>query len=433
MIVPILGLWHAPALVLAVRQEAPISLDEALRLAEQNAFGVKIGDAAVEKARQKAVEARGTLGPKLTLDATYTRFDKAQTSNFGGQSVVIRPIDSKDAKLTLSMPLDLAGVTGKAAKAASLNVQVAEANRAAVRNDLRQAVKRAFFSVLQAQESLKVTEEGVQRAVERLANAKKELEAGSRARVDVVRLETALAQAEADRIASLNGLSLARSAFNNALGRPIETEFELKPQPLWKPTDMTDAELTAIAGEQRPDLKALRLQRGVLAYVRQAEERGGVPSLNFSAVHSRSFGSGGFGSSTSSTTGTFALSIPIFDSGITRSRVKAARQDEQTVALQLEQATLAVSLEVRQAVATLRNADARIKVAEQQVALAQETYRLTSIKFEAGEGIPLEVADAGTQLTQAKTQLVNARYDFLRAIADLERAIGRDLTPEGTR
>jgi len=428
-----LGLWHVPALAFVALQQAPLSLDDALQLAEKNAFGVKIGDAAVEKARQRAVEARGTLGPKLTLDATYTRFDKAQTSNFGGQSVIIRPIDSKDAKLTLSMPLDLAGVTGKAARAASLNIQVAEANRAAVRNDLRQAVKRAFFSVLQAQESLKVTEEGVQRAVERLANAKKELEAGSRARVDIVRLETALAQAEADRIASQNGLTLARSAFNNTLGRPIETEFELAPQPLWKPTDMTDAELTAIAGEQRPDLKALRLQRSVLAYVRQAEERGGVPSLNFSAVHSRSFGSGGFGSSTASTTGTFALSIPIFDSGITRSRVKAARQDEQTVALQLEQATLAISLEVRQAVATLRNADARIKVAEQQVALAQETYRLTSIKFEAGEGIPLEVADAGTQLTQAKTQLVNARYDFLRAIADLERAIGRDLTPEGTR
>jgi outer membrane protein TolC len=55
------------------------------------------------------------------------------------------------------------------------------------------------------------------------------------------------------------------------------------------------------------------------------------------------------------------------------------------------------------------------------------------VKYEAGEGIPLEVADAATQLTQAKTLLVNAQYDYLRAIADLEHAIGKPLLPEEPR
>lgn len=414
-------------------QEGPLTLAEALKIAEQNAFGVKIADTSVEKARQRAKEAKGSLGPQVSLGATYTRFDKALTSDFNGNTIVTRPIDSKAAQLNFSMPLDIVGVTGKAVKAADLSIRVAEANRDATLNDLHQNVKRAFFSALQANESVKVASEAYDLAKERLENVQKEFNAGERARVDVVRLETALAQADSERIIARNAAEIAKNALNNVLGRPIQTPIELAPQPLWKPTAMTDDDLFNLATENRPDLKALRMQREVLAYVRMSEERGGLPSLNLSAVHSRTFGQGGFGSGASTTSGTVALSVPIWDSGITRARVKQARQDEMAAQVQLDQATLGVSLEVRQAMVNLRNADARVTVAEHQLTLAEENYRLTTIKFTAGEGIPLEVADASNQLTQAKTQLVNARYDYLRAIADLERAVGSDLMPEGTR
>lgn len=413
--------------------QGPMGLEDALKVAEQNSFAIRSANAAVEKARQRAREAKGNLGPRLTADATYTRFDRALTSNFGGSDVTTRPIDSKDGKLTLSMPIDIAGVTGKAVRAADRSVHVAEMNREAVRNDLRQSVKKAFFAALQAQEGVRVAEETLARAEDRLKNVKAELAVGTRAKVDVIRLETQVTQANADLIAAKNGASLALSALNNVLGRPIETPTELRPHPLWRPTQASEDGLIAIALENRPDLKALRIQQDVLAFVRMAEERGNLPSLSFAAVHSRTFGSTGFGASSANTTGTLALSIPIWDSGITRARVKAARQDEESLKVQREQAELGVSLEVRQAMLNLKNADARLQVAEKQVALAEETYRLTTIKFEAGEGIPLEVADASTQLTIAKTQLVSAKYDYLRAIADLERAIGKDLMPEGNR
>ncbi len=405
-------------------QSGPISLEDALRIAEQNAYSLRLSDTVVEKARQRAREVKGNLGPKVNLDASYTRYDKVPSGGFGGAE-----IDSKDGRLSLTMPIDVAGVTGKAVRAAEKNIQAAQASRDAARNDLRQVVKKAFFAVLQAEEAIKVVEESLLRSKERLKNAQAELAAGSRAKVDVIRLETQVSQAEADLITARNNAELARSALNNALSRAIETPVELKPQPLWRPVDQDEESLFAIAKENRPDLRSLRLQNEVLSFVRLSEERGGVPSLNFNAAHTRSFG----GSSTPLTSGTLALSIPIWDSGITRARVKAARQDEEAIKLTLEQAMLGVSLEIRQALANLRNSDARVKAAEHQVELAAETYRLTTIKFDAGEGIPLEVADASTQLTQAKTLLVNARYDYLRAIADLERAVGRDLTPGGSR
>ena len=90
--------------VLFVLQEPPkLSLDEALRIAHEKAFSLKIAESNIEKARQKVNEAKGALGPKLVLDASYTRFDKAQTTEFGGNTITTRPVDSKDAKLTFNI------------------------------------------------------------------------------------------------------------------------------------------------------------------------------------------------------------------------------------------------------------------------------------------------------------------------------------------
>jgi outer membrane protein TolC len=288
-------------------------------------------------------------------------------------------------------------------------------------------VKRAYFQVLQAQNQLIVVREGVDRAKEKLANAELELKAGTRAKVDVLRFETSVRQAENDQLQAENALQIAKNSFNNSLGRAIETPLDLEPVAFWIPTNQTDEDLVQLAKTQRPELKAVKLQSELQAFLRKVEERGNLPSLNLSVQHSRAFGQTGFGGSSGSTFGVLALSFPIFDSGVTRARVKAARQDEEQVKIQEEQLLLGISLEVRQARANLLNAASRLTVAKKSVELAQETFRLQTLRFQNGEGIPLEVADANTELTRAHTNLVSAEYDYLRSVADLERAIGGTL------
>lgn len=415
------------ALTLLQQQPQKLSLTDALRIANQKAFSLKISDSNIEKANQRIKEARGALGPKLTLDASYTRFDKAQTTDFNGNTIVTRPVDSKDAKLTFNMPFDITGVTGKVVRGAMVSRQIQILSRAAVKNDLDLAVKRAFLQVLQAKAQQQVAQEQVDLTKERLANVQKEFDAGARAKVDVLRLETQVKQSETDLITTQNNLVLAKQVLNNTLGRPIETPFDVEDPTFWQPTGLSDDELVALATNQRPELQANLMQIDLLALLREAEERGNLPSLNLSMNHSRTFGQTGFGTSSGSTVGVLALSWPIFDSGITRARVKQARQDEVQAKIQREQLTLGISLEVRQARTNLENANSRLAVAKKAVELAQETYRLQSLRFASGEGIPVEVADASTELTRAKSNLVAAQYDYLRAIAELERAIGGTL------
>lgn len=408
---------HAAASV----QGEHMSLDKAIEIATQNAFSVRIAESNVEKARRRIDEIRGNLGPRVTGGASYTRFDRA--SQGGG-------IENKSAQLSLSMPLDLFGVTKRGLKGSERSLSAAQETLEASKRDLALAVRRAYFNVLQAEAQVIVAEETKGRAEQRLTNAKAQFAAGAIAQIDVLRLETAVFQAETDLISARNGVQLAHQAFNNTIARPIDTPVVLQSIASVPDAGLTDEELTKIALSNRREIKALQHHIAFLGAVRETQEGGMTPSLSLSAGHSRAFNGQTF--SNNQTSGTLALTVPIWDSGITRARVKQARQDELQAKTQLEQVELGIALEVRQAHTNLQNASSRLGVARRQVVLAAETYRLAQIKFEAGEGIPLEVTDAQTELTRARTNEVVALYDALRAYAELQRAIGVDTISEPT-
>lgn len=409
------------AQAVASGQGEPMSLDKAIELATQNAFSVRIAESNVEKAKRRIDEIRGNLGPRLTGNGSYTRFDR---ENQG------RGIEDKSASLSVSMPLDLFGVTKRGLRGSERSLDAAKETLEASKRDLALSVRRAFYNVLQAEAQVGVAQETKDRAIARLKNAQAQFAAGAIAQIDVLRLETAVSQAETELLTAQNAVQLSHQTFNNTLARPIDTAVSLKGVDGTPTAELTEEQLTKIAWENRHELRAIRHQMAFLAAVRETQEGGMTPTLSLSAVHSRSFN--GSSLSNRQTSGTLAVSIPIWDSGITRAKVKQARQDELQAKTQLEQAELGIALEVRQARTNLTNALNRLAVAKRQVELAAETYRLAQIKFEAGEGIPLEVTDAQTELTRARTNEVVALYDAYRAYAELQRAIGRDTISEPT-
>ena len=407
-----------------------MSLDEAIRIATEGAFAVRQAEVGMEKTRNQISAAKAGLGPKVTLDATYTRFDSATTAQFGGTPVIVSPIDQKQARLSLNWQMDLSGNLGRAIKAAQNVTDAAIAQRDAQVNDVKQRVRQAYFGVLQSRELLGVAEQARDANKARLANAEAQFRAGTAAKVDVLRFKTQLAQSEADVLASQNRERLAKQALNNTLGRPIETPFEAVPIEGLPGADAAPEAYVREALSLRPDVRAQANTLKALRYARLAESRGLSPTLNFSAVYQRNIDPQGFSARDATTTGTAVISWPIFDSGITKSRVNAARRDEGQAELGLEQIKLGISLEVRQALSNLSDARSRLAVSETQAEFAEETYRLAKVRYEAGEGIPLEVTDAQTELTRARAGLVNARYDYLNAYAALQRAVAND-APQG--
>ncbi|MEZ0326777.1 MAG: TolC family protein [Fimbriimonas sp.] len=407
-------------------QTGPLTLDEALKIAEQNAFAIKIQQSIIEQNRQRIAEARANMGPKVTISGTYTRFEKAGTSTFGGQSIVTQPIDSKQVSATASIPIDIAGNLGRLVQAAREREESARNTLRAAVSDVRLNTKQAYFNVLRNEGLVGVAEQRVVDAQEQLLNAQRLFAQQQVARVDVTRFETQLSQAQAELIAAKNARQLSHQQFNLTLARPIETEVQLAPVTELPPIQLTPDTLVQTAQAQRPELLALGDTLQALANIRRAQEAGMNPSLGFSLQHNRPIGAAGANSGGPQTFGTLQLSLPVFDSGLTRAKVRAARQDEEQMRINIEQAKLNISQEVRTALANLAGARARLDNAEAQVTLATEVLRLARVRQSAGAGTYIEVIDAETALTAARNALVSARYDYLTSYAQLQRAVGSD-------
>lgn len=421
-------LINMAAILTAIQGGDTLTLDEAIDIATKNAFSIRLQQSAVEKNRQRVRESEGNLGPRVVLSGTYTRFEEEQRTELApGQSLVTQGIDAKQATASLQLPIDISGNIGRIVRASKANLIASQETLQATRNDVKLTVRRAYLNILRAEEQIEVAKSAIDEAEERLKNAKTELDAGTKAKIDVIRIEAQLAQAQSDLIAAQNQWTLAKQALNNLLGRPIETEYQtqrvnaLPPAPSVEPTNIDKA-----AQGARPEAKALARTQEALAYVRQATERGLQPTLNMAINYQRNIDPVGFGARENITTGSLTLNWPIFDSGVTRAQVKQARQDEEQAKIQLEQVRLGISLEVRQALTNMTNASARLEVAQRQLAAAEENYRISRVRLASGEGITLEITDALTQLTQARTGVVSARYDYLTAFSELQRAVGSD-------
>jgi outer membrane protein len=409
-------------------QQPVLTLEEALAIAEQQAFAVRAQQTAVERSRQRVAEAQAQRGPRVTLSGTYTRFDEAQTANFGPDQppLVIQPIDTRTVVAALNLPLDISGNLARLVQAARRQEQASRHSLRATVNDARLNTRQAYFNVLRAQGLVDVAEQTVRDAEAQLAQARQLFAADQIALVDVLRFETQVSQASADVVAARNGLQIARNAFNFTLARPIETPVLIAPIAELPATPTDPMSLVQAAQANRPEVLALEDVSLALAQIRRAREAGMNPSATVGLQHQRNLDAQGFSARASQTVGTLSVSIPVFDSGLTRAQVRQARQDEEEAQINLEQLRLGVSQEVLSSIQNLQGASARLQTAEAQVALAQEVYRLARIRQDAGVGTYVEVIDAETSLTRARNAVVAARYDYLTAYAQLQRAVGDD-------
>ena len=311
-------------------------------------------------------------------------------------------------------------------RAAQAAYRASRNNFAAADNDLRLNVRQAYFTILQDKAQIAVNQQTVTNAEATLKQAQEKLNAGTLARYDVLQYETQLSQAQSDLLTAQNNLALAKENFNDVLARPIDTAFDVQDVETLPQVSRSATQLTQAAWDNRPDVKALQASIESLGYNRKAAEASQDPSLSVGASHIRLFYPGTVTTEFQESQAFINLSIPIFDMGITRARVKEIRQQQEELRTQLSQLQLGISLEVRQDLQNLQNAQAKLDVAQKQVTQASEQYRLAVVRANAGEGTTLDVTNALVQLTTAQTALVNARYTYLINYSQLQRAIDED-------
>jgi len=208
------------------------------------------------------------------------------------------------------------------------------------------------------------------------------------------------------------------------------------------PTRKTLAECIAIALAQQPTRKAAsasvqaareRVWESTAAYLpqvgasysatRRHASNGSLTGSNFGGARAATFNFYSTGVALSQVLFDFGQNLSLFDGGLTTAQVGEAKANLQNLQANEEVTRQNITLDVRQAVESIRVADKGLQQARENLEIAEGRYR-------TGVGNIIELTDAQTSLTSAEASRVQAVVNYRTALASLERATAHPFSAE---
>ena len=379
-----------------------LSMETAVELALKNNPDVLITQLGEDAARASLRQARGKNSFSWKAGSTFSRSESDSKDWENGNS----------NKLSVSLPLYSGGANQNGIRSGELGVDIARLETERKWETTRLAVIQAYYDTLEAQKKIAVYQDTVDKYQQHLTNVEQLYGAGSKAKIDVLRSQVELSNAQQELIKGKNtydnNLSTLRSLIYTESSEPLVLTDDFAYLPFEGGVD----DCLTYAMENRKDLLAdgYKLQQKELAVSTARADYAPTVDLSLGAGWSKQVLPDGDNHEYSASIG---VSWNIFDSGITQGKVDAAQAE-----LAIARATLARdNNSMREAEERFSSTQAAVKQAEEDFFIAQEKYR-------AGEGIMLDIIDAQEALSTARHNYISAQYDYARYKAALESDMG---------
>lgn len=416
----------------AAEANAPVvqmNMQEAMVRAFETNPAIKIADFDKDAARANLNAARAGRGITISGSASASRGgyddDWYRDYVFPKNNQATKIGNTYSNSITASMPLYTGGKLSGAIKSAKASYKSALVGVQKSYNDMRSTVTNGYYTVLQADDMQVLGRESVERLAEHLKNVKAQYDVGVVAKVDVLRSEVELANAQQSLIKAENAYKIAEANFNKIIGLPLATNLFLEDTLTYTPYDKDLAYCLDYASQNRPELE--QAKQGVEAArgaVKQARS-GYQPQISAFASQSWATGDGHWPADEEENWAVGVnVNLTIFDTGVTRAKSHAAEANYFSAQENYRDTIDAVMLDVRSQYLNMREAEKRISTTEVAVSQAEEDYRIAQLRYQAGVGTNTDVLDAQVALTDAQTNYLQSVYDYNISKTNLETAIG---------
>jgi len=409
------------ASVASAQQRAPAggSVADTLRLTRRQAIAMAllsnptIGVAKEQTAQVQAQRVEGMAIPDPLFSAAYDSMPRI--TGFG-------PSVSKPVSLSVVVPfpdkLRLESRLGTA------NVNASQQNLRLVEQGIAASASQAYDAVLVAAMHRRDFLEADSLATDFLKKTQARFNAGTVARLDVIKAQVDLASAGNDLIANSRDIATAQAGLNRIIGRALGSPIDLTDS-LTVPPPLPDLDAVQQAAlRSRPEIRSLEAQqRAAQANASLVGEQAFLPDLFASASRDASVAGPAWYSVG------IAMPIPILFWQHSRGDFAETQHRELELAATLRDTRAAVGQDVQTAFA---NADAAerqaVFIRDQLLPSAREAYRVATTSYGLGGLSALDVLDARRSLLDAESQYADALAAANSARADLERAAGVPLT-----
>ncbi len=412
----------------------PLSIDDAVTYGLDRNLRLILDRANLKVVRGDRLQVTNALVPSLRFNAfTNTQEINLAAMGFKPQSLAafgfppgaihtILKVNVTQAQLGINQTLFNAPAY-ELLRGAKDEEDVVNLNGLVGRGDLVNAVIVAYLKVLADQSSL-ANAQALERAAGTVFNqASERQKAGVGVHIDTLRGQVDQQTRQQQRIAAEATLAKDIIQLNRIMGLPAEQQLLLTDTaPFADLADMDLDRAKETAYQRRKDYLSLLAQIRVADRERLAVKYQRLPTLAFGGFY------GVLGETTGLYHGVFAatgsLKFPIF-------REAAQRGDTEVITAQLlslrqREADMRVTIEaqIRSSLLDVNSAHELVKVAQSNVALAQEELSDEQQRFSAGVDDNLPVVDAEASLAGAQAQLVKALYQYNTAKLMLARSTG---------
>lgn len=330
-------------------------------------------------------------------------------------------------------------------KDASFEIQISDANLAAVRLSVIAQVKTSYYEVIRQTKLVQVNKEAIKRDDQLVLHSQSKLEAGLATRRDQLSAEIILAQdrgkladAETERAHALDQLA-------RAMGVRIGTPLEIAQQDVdLDPVEIRESDWIAQALVRNPMILSARLseERSELSMKLAGNSR--LPQVDLGVFY-RGFRDGDLNeeqieenrlealqgdignplepTSFDGWSYQLTLNYPIGNKtfGNVYKQTQWVNESSQRLREDIEEQTVA---DIRASVRNLENSTLRLGILEKEMEGARDKLEFATINFQLGRASNLDVTDAQKDLLDAETDYVNKVIDYLISVAQIEALIG---------
>jgi len=417
----------APAgLPFATPQEAvgrEIAIEEAVTIALANQPTIQTRAASYVAAQQRVAQALSPLLPQLSglWNGFQQKTVQSVTVASTGQNVTLATVGvSTQASVTASQLLFDFGKTWAATDVAKAQSQSAREDVEVQKDLIALAVKQSYYGLLLASRLVVVNAQALDRADLNLRSAQGFFEVGTQPRFAVTRAEVDVANARVSLIRAQNAVSLTRIALNTVMGIPVNAPTRVVDILAYEPFPVDRDSLVAEALRKRAEYRQAKFQSDAAEATVRQTFRNFFPDI---------VASGTYGAARPDMNEIYSYGIQlnwsIFDGGNKVARHKEAKALLDAAKSNVRDVELTIWQQVEQGYVNLVSAEEQIGAAQKAVESAQENFRLSQGRFDAGVGTIIELTDAQLALTQAQSTQAQALTDYRNAIAQLERNLGR--------
>ena len=296
--------------------------------------------------------------------------------------------------------------------------------------DIHESVSKAYYTTLNTKSRVDLVNSNIDRLDALLKQTKSLYENGFVEKLDLDRIQVSFNNLKSEKIKADRLYDLSIAVLKFQIGISVDKKIELIEEFNEELVTAFTFDLNEFDYSKRIEYSILQTDKNLKFYELKNNRSQYLPQVyanynygyNTSASQSNIF----FESDRWKKFGTFGLQVivPIFDGFLKRSRINQSKFKIEQVENQMLFLERSINLQINQSLAAYQNSKESLKIASENLVLAQDVYFASEKKYAQGVGSNLELIDSNNSLKIAQNQYYNSLYESIISIIDIKKTLG---------